>query len=104
MDYNKLKNDADVRSIFIAEAGINHDGSLATAKQMVNEAVKAGADYVKFQSFKAEKFRQVNAFMFQKRLLDFHLDVRFFELRIKKEPYYLAGHKKSQKEQKHIYC
>jgi N,N'-diacetyllegionaminate synthase len=55
MDYNKLKNDPDVCSIFIAEAGINHDGNLATAKKMVDQAVRAEADYVKFQSFKADK-------------------------------------------------
>ncbi|SVE19806.1 uncharacterized protein METZ01_LOCUS472660, partial [marine metagenome] len=44
-----------VPSIFIAEAGINHDGSLEKAKQMVDIAVEANADYVKFQSFKADK-------------------------------------------------
>lgn len=55
MNYSALINDPDVKSIFIAEAGINHDGNLDTAKKMVDEAVRAGADYVKFQSFKADK-------------------------------------------------
>ncbi len=37
----------------IAEAGVNHNGSLDTAKQMIDVAVEAGADAVKFQTFKA---------------------------------------------------
>ena len=37
----------------IAEAGVNHNGSIVLAKQLVDKAVEAGADYIKFQTFKA---------------------------------------------------
>ena len=43
------------RTLIIAEAGINHDGNIDNAKEMVNVAAEAGADYVKFQSFIAEE-------------------------------------------------
>lgn len=41
--------------IIIAEAGVNHNGSIVLAKQLIDSAIMAGADYVKFQTFKAEK-------------------------------------------------
>lgn len=44
-----------MRTFIIAEAGVNHNGSLEIAKKMIDVAVKAGVDAVKFQTFKAEK-------------------------------------------------
>ncbi len=41
--------------IVIGEIGVNHNGSLDVAKQMIDVAVSAGADAVKFQTFSAEK-------------------------------------------------
>jgi N,N'-diacetyllegionaminate synthase len=44
-----------MKTFIIAEAGVNHDGSLEIAKKMVDVAVDAGADAVKFQTFSSEK-------------------------------------------------
>lgn len=41
---------SDNKTIIIAEAGVNHNGDLAMARQMVSAAKEAGADYVKFQT------------------------------------------------------
>lgn len=41
--------------LIIAEAGVNHNGSMEIAKQLVDAAVEAGVDIIKFQTFKAEK-------------------------------------------------
>jgi N,N'-diacetyllegionaminate synthase len=41
--------------IIIAEAGVNHNGDFGNAKKLILAAANAGADYVKFQTFKADK-------------------------------------------------
>jgi len=47
--------------IVIAEAGVNHNGSLETAKQLVDVASEAGADMVKFQTFSADRLVTISA-------------------------------------------
>lgn len=49
-------NDVTGKRVFIiAEGGVNHNGSLAMAKQLADAALAAGADAVKFQTFRAEE-------------------------------------------------
>ena len=47
--------------LIIAEAGVNHNGSMELAKKMVFEAKKASVDYVKFQTFVPENLVSKNA-------------------------------------------
>jgi len=49
------------KTIIIAEAGVNHNGDLETAKRLIEVAAKAGADYVKFQTFTASELVTENA-------------------------------------------
>jgi sialic acid synthase SpsE len=44
-----------MKTLIIAEAGVNHNGSLELAKQLIAKAAEAGADLVKFQSFLTSK-------------------------------------------------
>ena len=46
---------------FVAEAGVNHNGSVEFGKQLINIADKAGANAVKFQTFKTENIITPNA-------------------------------------------
>ena len=49
-------------SVFIiAEAGVNHNGSIDLAKKLIDAACNAGADAVKFQSFEAENLATKNS-------------------------------------------
>lgn len=45
----------DEPAYIVAEAGVNHNNSLALAKKLISTAAKAGVDAVKFQTYKAEK-------------------------------------------------
>lgn len=47
--------------LIIAEAGVNHNGSISLAKQLIDIAVNSGADAIKFQTFKAKNLVLKNA-------------------------------------------
>jgi N,N'-diacetyllegionaminate synthase len=49
------------RVLIIAEAGVNHNGDLEIARKLVDAAVDAGADVVKFQTFKSERIASKHA-------------------------------------------
>lgn len=48
-------------TLIIAEAGVNHNGDIGMALELVDKAAEAGADYVKFQTFKASKLASAGA-------------------------------------------
>ncbi len=48
------------RTIIVAEVGVNHNGKLNIAKRLIFEAAKAGADYVKFQTFDPDQMIKKN--------------------------------------------
>ena len=64
---------------FIAEAGVNHNGSITLGKQLVDIAVAAKADAVKFQTFKTENIivplSSLASSRFQPMLLFFALEI-----------------------------
>ena len=47
--------------IIIAEAGVNHNGDINNAKKLIDRAVEANVDYIKFQTFKTELCISKNA-------------------------------------------
>lgn len=49
------------KPFLILEAGVNHEGSLDTAFEMIDSAAEAGADAIKFQSYKAETLASRNS-------------------------------------------
>lgn len=61
MEINGARVGENTSPYFIAEAGVNHDGDLDQAEQLVDVAADAGADAVKFQTFSAERLVTQNA-------------------------------------------
>lgn len=49
------------KCFIIAEAGVNHNGNIDIAKKLIDKAIEAGVDAIKFQSFKAENLVTKNA-------------------------------------------
>jgi len=60
------------RTLIIAEAGVNHNGDMKLAKQLVDAAAEAGADLVKFQTFNAKRLatRTANKADYQNQTTD----------------------------------
>jgi len=77
--------------LIIAEAGVNHNGDVTIAKRLVDEAVKCGADIVKFQTFNPKKLASKFADMadYQKENLGVvePQEVMLSKLTLKKEEY-----------------
>ena len=42
------------KTIFIAEAGVNHNGQINLAKKLIDKAKFSGADYIKFQAYQTK--------------------------------------------------
>lgn len=61
IDIAGRKIGSDYPCFIIAEAGVNHNNDIILAKQLVDVAVEAGADAVKFQTFKAENLVSTEA-------------------------------------------
>ena len=58
-NFEKIKK--NVGPYFIAEAGVNHEGSLKDAKKLIDSAKSGGADAIKFQTYKANKIASKNS-------------------------------------------
>ena len=64
MDSIKIENKEignDKPVYVVAEAGLNHNGDIKLAKQLIEKAVECGADAIKFQTFKTEEFLTTNS-------------------------------------------
>lgn len=64
----------------IAEAGVNHNGDINLAYQMIDKAVEAGVDCVKFQTFKASHLVSKNAAMANYQKLNMNSDEKQVEM------------------------
>lgn len=59
-----------MNTLIIAEAGVNHNGDISTAKELIRVAANSGADFVKFQSFKADEVVQKSATKARYQVID----------------------------------
>jgi N-acetylneuraminate synthase len=55
IDHHSIYDQKTGDPVIIAEAGVNHEGSMSIAKRMIEEASEGGAHAIKFQTYKAEK-------------------------------------------------
>ena len=59
-----------MNTLIIAEAGVNHNGDLSTAKELIFVAANSGANFVKFQSFKADEVVQKSTLKARYQVID----------------------------------
>lgn len=83
------------RVLIIAEAGVNHNGDINIAKELVREAKRCGADIVKFQTFNPRKLASRYAVMadYQKENLGFEepQDAMLGRLTLRQEEYVMLA-------------
>lgn len=70
----------DHQVTIIAEAGVNHNGSIELAKRMIDLASDAGVDYIKFQSFNAAKLVSEEARMADYQIRNTNKETSQYEL------------------------
>ena len=77
----KIKNfDLKKKVFIIAEIGNNHEGNINLAKKLIFLAAKAGADAVKFQTYKTENFIRKEENKRFEQLKKFELTYKQFEI------------------------
>ena len=71
-----------MKTLIIAEAGVNHNGNMGLARQLIDAAVDSGADMVKFQTFNADKLAipQATKAEYQKQDTDTYADESHYEM------------------------
>ncbi len=72
-----------MHTIIIAEAGVNHNGCIELAKQLIEAAANAGADFVKFQTFKTDSLvsKLAKKAEYQKKNIDDNIDSQYAMLK-----------------------
>ena len=79
--------------LIIAEAGVNHNGDIDTAHKLIDVAAEAGADIVKFQTFKAKNLVTASAQMAEYQKRNIGVEESQFEMPKKLELSYEDHHK-----------
>ena len=77
-NFEKIKK--SITPYFIAEAGVNHEGSLKEAKKLIQAAKAGGADAIKFQTYKANKIASKNSpYYWNLKKKELEVNLNFFQ-------------------------
>lgn len=68
------------KTLIIAEAGVNHNGSIEIARQLIDVAAETGVDYVKFQTFSADRLVSKDALMAEYQQNNMHKATTQYEM------------------------